>query len=265
MSYRKYWLPEILSLLALGLISTVPFWLSPLDLTVASWFYLDTNSSNSWPLKDLGMFRFLFWLAPWLTVALGLTGLLVLTIGILQNRRFRFRIYGLYIFLAVVVGPGLVVNALFKDHWDRPRPREVQVFGGEELYVPPLVPGQVGNSFPCGHCSVAFAFAAFYFIFRRRYPGRAITALLISIILGSLMGAARIAAGGHFLSDVLWSAVLTWSTLFFLYWLIMQIPLREDRVKHDLSRPQPKFVTTAKVLLIILVAVTGVVFTWRMY
>tara|TARA_B100000686_G_scaffold355195_1_gene470890 strand:+ start:3501 stop:4298 length:798 start_codon:yes stop_codon:yes gene_type:complete len=265
LTYIKHWLPELVGLIVLSMISTIPFWLYPLDITVANAFFVDESSLSGWPLEHFGIFSFLFWLAPWLTVILGLIGLLVLSIGILKTKRKRFRLYGMFIFLSVLVGPGLVVNALFKDNWDRPRPREVQVFGGEELYVPPLMPGQVGNSFPCGHCSVAFAVAMFYLVWRRRYPRRAIIALSISIALGSLMGIARIAAGGHFLSDVLWSAVLTWSTLMLLYWPIMRIPWREDTIGVDSLDAESKVMTCFKLTLIALVAITGVVFTWRMY
>lgn len=40
------------------------------------------------------------------------------------------------IFLLVVlfVGPGLIVNGVWKEHWGRARPFEVQNFGGERLY-----------------------------------------------------------------------------------------------------------------------------------
>ena len=261
----RYWLPEVIGLCILGLASTLPFWWGTLDLTVASWFYMMPGVSTPWPLNELPIWRFLFWAAPWLTVVLGLTGLLILSVGILHRQRFRLRIYGMYIFLSVVVGPGLVVNAIFKDHWDRPRPREVQAFGGEEIYVSPLIPGERGNSFPCGHCSVGFAWAAFYLIWRRQYPIRATAALLASIILGSLMGVARWTAGGHFLSDVLWSAILTWSTLMLLYWPIMRVPWREVESRLGHSAPEEKTRTVAKLTLILLVAVTGVASTWWVY
>ena len=265
MIYIKYWLPELIGLIVLSLISTIPFWLYPIDITVANLFFVDDHSLGSWPLERFSIFRFLFWLAPWLTVFLGLVGLSVLSIGILMTKGKRLRLYGMFIFISVVVGPGLVVNALFKDNWDRPRPRAVQIFGGEEQYVPPLMPGQKGNSFPCGHCSVAFSIAIFYLIWRRRYPKRAVFALSISIVLGALMGITRIAAGGHFLSDVLWSAVLTWFVLILLYWSIMRIPWREDAIGIDSTGTTSKVITSVKLTLIALVAIIGVVFTWRMY
>ena len=265
MTYRRYWLPEIIGLFTIALLATLPFWWAPLDLIVASWFYNSESQSNPWDLGDIVLWRFFFIAGPWLTVLLGLLGLLILAIGIAKRSNVRFRVYGMFLFLAVVIGPGLVVNTVFKDHWERPRPRDVQVFGGGEVYVPPLMLGERGNSFPCGHCSVAFAFGAFYLIWRRKYPVRAYTVLVGSIILASLMGVARMAAGGHFLSDVLWSAVLTWSTLLLLYWPIMRIPWREDEPERYPRSHDSQSVAYFKLVLISVVAVAGVIFTWRLY
>ena len=263
--YRRYWLPEIICLAVVALLATLPFLWSSLDLTVAGWFYHSEGLSNSWFLRDMGLWRFFFWVAPWLTIILGLLGLVTLAIGILQRENIRLRVYGMFLFLVVIIGPGLVINAGFKDHWDRPRPRNVQAFGGEELYVPPLKIGQSGNSFPCGHCSVAFAWGAFYLLWRRRHPARAGAALVASIVVGSLMGVARMVAGGHFLSDVLWSAVLTWSTLLLLYWPIMRIPWREDEPERYPSSPDPRSVAFFKLTLIALAATAGILFTFRLY
>lgn len=53
-----------------------------------------------------------------------------------------------------------------------------------------------------------------------------------SLGFGLLMGIGRIADGGHFLSDVVWSALITWSVGFWLYYFALKIPARED---HDPS------------------------------
>ena len=79
------------------------------------------------------------------------------------------------------------------------------------------------------------------------------------------MGVARMAAGGHFLSDVLWSAVLTWSTLLFLYWPIMRIPWREDGPERYPPSRDPRSVAVFKLVLIALVATAGILFTFRLY
>ena len=67
----------------------------------------------------------------------------------------------LAIFLLVVlfVGPGLIVNGIWKEHWGRARPFEVQNFGGEHQYTPPMQPAQecdTNCSFVSGHAAMGF-------------------------------------------------------------------------------------------------------------
>jgi len=75
-----------------------------------------------------------------------------------QEKFKKIRIYAVYVFLAVALGPGLVVNSVFKPYWGRPRPREVTEFSGKYQYRPFYIPevGAQGKSFPCGHCSMLF-------------------------------------------------------------------------------------------------------------
>ena len=44
-----------------------------------------------------------------------------------------------YVALCAAVGPGLVANLGFKDHWGRARPVHVTEFGGTKQFTPPLV------------------------------------------------------------------------------------------------------------------------------
>ena len=224
-------MPELVGIATLVLVATIPFWLSPIDLVIAHWFFHPADPGKGWVFADYWLWQFFFWLAPWLALGVGLSGFMIFLVGASRKVNNRMRVYGVYLLLSVVVGPGLIVNAIFKDHWERPRPRDIQVFGGTEHYIPPLAIGTEGNSFPCGHCSVAFLLGGFYLVWRRRFPNRAYTALAVSIVLGFTMGIARMAAGGHFLSDVLWSAIFTWSTLLFLYWIVLRIPWREDAIR----------------------------------
>ena len=42
-----------------------------------------------------------------------------------------------FIVVFSILGPGLIVNHVFKDHWDRARPRAVVEFGGDKAFTPP--------------------------------------------------------------------------------------------------------------------------------
>lgn len=118
----------------------------------------------------------------------------------------------LYLALVLAVGPGLLANAVLKDHWGRPRPRDVVEYGGRYAYEPPLTrdPASDGKSFPCGHATMGFFFFAHYFIHRRRNPMLAWSAFVGAMVLGWALGVARSMQGGHFVSDTWWAMGLMW-------------------------------------------------------
>jgi len=158
-------------------------------------------------------------------------GLATFLIGSRHPTLTRWRRHGLYLFLVLAIGPGLLVNTIFKDHWGRPRPRQVTEFGGNMQFRSVLergAPGR-GKSFPCGHSSTGYYFVAFYFLLRRRRKTIAYLAITGAAIYGTLIGLARMAAGGHFASDVLWSAFFPALAAFFLYYFILRIPHHEDQ------------------------------------
>jgi membrane-associated PAP2 superfamily phosphatase len=108
--------------------------------------------------------------------------------------------------LTAIIAGGLLVNAVFKQYWGRPRPDQTIEFGGQWSYrhiLPPGTPGK-GASFPCGHCTMGFVFLSMA-VFHRRNKRLAYGGITVGIALGTLLSAARIVQGAHFLSDTLWS------------------------------------------------------------
>lgn len=113
-----------------------------------------------------------------------------------------------FLLFAVVLafGPGLLVNAAGKEHWGRPRPRDVVEFGGDRPFVPVGLPvAQGGHSFPSGHASIGFYWLTLYVLWRGRRPRAARAGLVLGLAAGLAMGFERIAVGAHFLSDVVWA------------------------------------------------------------
>jgi membrane-associated phospholipid phosphatase len=168
-----------------------------------------------------------------------------------------WRAHAAVVVLTVVLGPGLLVNGTFKELMDRPRPVMTTEFGGDFPYVPPLMIGEAagGKSFPCGHCSAGFALGALWLLWRKRRPRLATAALVLTFAVGGAMSFARIAAGGHFLSDILWSALLAFFAAWLSYYLIMRIPQREAGwVPAPLKLPKPALWTLGGV------ASVGVIF-----
>ncbi|HEY2291915.1 MAG TPA: phosphatase PAP2 family protein [Thermoanaerobaculia bacterium] len=212
--------PGLAVLLGLAAIVTALFAATPLDLVAARAFYRP-GALDHWPLAKELPWSALYRLAPWITAVLVLSGLAALALGIARGHS-DWRRHGIFLLLSVVVGPGLLVNTIFKDHWGRPRPRDVVEFGGPSHYRPaPLPGGEGGASFPCGHCSVGFLFAAGWWMWRRRRPARAWGSLALGLLAGFALGLGRMAAGGHFLSDVIWSALLALGVAHVLYYYVL--------------------------------------------
>jgi lipid A 4'-phosphatase len=131
----------------------------------------------------------------------------------------------LVIVLTVILGPGLLVNGILKNYWGRTRPHDVAAFGGYEPYgtvSQPLGPA-AGKSFSCGHCSMGYSFASGVAFFPY-HPVLGIGCLVGGIAFGTLLGVARMAQGGHFPSDVLWSGILVLMLIAGLYYFVFRIP-----------------------------------------
>jgi lipid A 4'-phosphatase len=229
-SYRRFWLPELAGLTALSCATLAIFIITDLDITAARWFY-HPEFPNPWPVASEPLWYFFYQSAPWITGSLAFAGTAALIAGLLRKEARKFRIHGLFILLCVAIGPGLIVNGILKDHWGRARPRQIVEFSGRQEYTQPLVPsGAHGKSFPCGHCSVGYLYASGWWLWRRKHPTLAVLSLVTGLTLGTMLGFGRMAAGGHFLSDNLWSGLIALGVAHILYYYVLRIPAREDSV-----------------------------------
>lgn len=214
---------ELCALVVLATFSTGVFWMTDLDFQVAGRFYQPGGQGGAWPYQHWWLWRLFYDYAFVFAVGVGLLALAVLIAGSAHQACRPFRRKALYLLLVMVVGPGLVVNLIVKDHWGRPRPLHVTQFGGEYQYVPPLEIGDTPDkSFVCGHCSVGYALFGLYFL-SQNYK---IAYFLLALVAAAGMGMTRMTAGGHFLSDVLWSGYLVFLVAFAIYygWYVRVLP-----------------------------------------
>ena len=113
----------------------------------------------------------------------------------------------LFLLLALLIGPGLVANVGFKDHWGRARPREVTEFGGSAYFTPALAPQfqntRSNGSFVSGDGAFGFFLTAFAYVVPPRFSRKVFWATLTT---GGVFGFVRIAMGAHFFSDVIYAA-----------------------------------------------------------
>ena len=218
---------ELLVLLFVSVSTTLLFWLTDLDVELAALFYSPGHSAGDWPYQHWKFIKILYDFAFPFTVMAGLFAFAVYIVGHFHNYTRRFQRRALYILLVIALGPGIVVNLIFKDHWGRPRPVHIQQFGGEYHYIPPLKLGQTPDkSFVCGHCSVGYAFFALYFLSQNHK----VVYFILTLILAWIMGLTRMTSGSHFVSDILWSGYLVFLVAFALYygWFI-----RINSAGHD--------------------------------
>jgi lipid A 4'-phosphatase len=226
------WQVPLAVLVTLAAGSTLVFWVSDLDIKVSALFYAGSGAMDPWPHELDPLWRFFYYGAPLFTALLAVGALAVLAAGLLHRGLIRWRRPAAYMLLTLAVGPGLLVNLVLKDHWGRPRPRQIEQFDGTLGYLPPLALGTStdNKSFPAGHASVGFSLCVLWFLWRRRRPLLAWGGLGASILLGLLMGLGRLAAGAHFLSDVLWAGFITFFTALVLYHFVLRLPAHEGRV-----------------------------------
>ncbi len=126
-----------------------------------------------------------------------------------------------YLLACLALGPGLVVNAGLKDHWGRPRPVQVESRTGaappyQRVWV--IGDGCASNcSFVSGEVASAVVWIALVPLVGRRWR-RVVGGAVLA--WAGVIGAVRIAQGGHYLSDVLLAGVITWLVAWAVHWLV---------------------------------------------
>ena len=211
LKYRLWTLP----LLAMALITPFTPWF---DQHTAQYFYDHGSGHEQFVSHPLFDFLYVWALVPGQLMAA--LALFVFCLSYLFKKIKPWRPHSLYLILTLAVGSGLISHALLKDHWGRPRPRQVIQYGGQQEYRPIWKPNftqqpEPSKSFPCGHCTMGFYFFCLYFIGKRlnkQWLKRVGLALAISI--GISLGITRMAQGGHFFSDICMSALIMWLTAY---------------------------------------------------
>jgi lipid A 4'-phosphatase len=192
-----------------------------LDLWASGLFY---RPSERFFLADDWPFRLVYRAVPYLVdiVVVGVPAVFLLSLWRGRPVCGIDRRAATFLLLALALGPGLLVNTVLKDHWGRARPSQTVAFGGTQQFTPaPLPARQCAHncSFPAGHPAIGFYLVSFAFLLRDRRRRRQAEAAAIAA--GVLIGIVRMAQGGHFLSDVVFSGLLVYATSWLLYHLVV--------------------------------------------
>jgi lipid A 4'-phosphatase len=139
----------------------------------------------------------------------------------------------------LVLGPGLVTNVILKSHWGRPRPIDVAAFGGDQHFVSWWDPrGDCPDncSFVAGEPSGAFWTLAPAALVPPTWRPLAYAGALA---FGAGVGLLRMAGGGHFFTDVVFSGLFTFLTIWLVHGLIYRWPatrISDRTVERALER-----------------------------
>lgn len=243
------------------LILTIVFRLFDWDRSIAEIFY--QTGGQGWYLGKQPLWVWLHAYGTIPGVILTLLALSVWIAGFYIRQLSPWRRPCLVVVLTTILAAGLLVNAVLKQYWGRPRPDQTIAFGGQWEYRPIFPPGTPGKgaSFPCGHCTMGFVFLAMAG-FRRRSKMLAFSGVATGILLGGLLSACRVVQGAHFVSDTIWSLGIVGMTATALG---AYLPDRKSKAPDKSAEPMP---SARKVLItiaaiIVMVAVAGGFLTRR--
>ena len=214
---HKRWLFPLLGLILLAPLT--PY----LDLKISGYFFhpepgsFTNNAFHSFVYHYAQLPGFIFF------------GIVIVGLGLsyVKKNLVPHRNTLLVLVLAMALGPGLIINVFLKPGWGRPRPRQVVDFSGPEDYQAFYSPkfGYNGSdrykSFPSGHASMGFYFFVLAVMgARMRNRSLVLIGYSVAISLGIILGITRVAQGGHFYSDIVIAALVTWWTALVVDWMI---------------------------------------------
>jgi membrane-associated PAP2 superfamily phosphatase len=213
------WLLPILLMIAI-----TPF--TPyLDFSIEEFFYRH-GSGNPEHFISNWFCDFMYDYGEWPGLGTGFVAAALLMFSYVFPYLKKTRMHALFLVLVLVIGPGFITNALLKEHWGRPRPKQVEEFGGTQSFRPFYKPNffdqpEPSKSFTCGHCTMGFYFFALAIVGRRIHSKSLyLSGMALAWFLGISLSIVRMAQGGHFLSDTLMSALLMWLTCLVCEWLV---------------------------------------------
>lgn len=194
----------LLWLFFLVIFSCVFFFFSELDKDISYYFYDFPNAR--WRLQqNLGVrFFYAYGGVPQL-LALNILWFFLLW-RFIQKKSFITFSKTLLIIASIFLSEFFVSVA--KEFFARARPRDIVLFGGDDIFTGFLRLGEAGLSFPSSHAKSGFIMVVLFYFFLASRLKIAYFFLGFSFVWGIAISFARIAQGGHFFSDIIFSLFL---------------------------------------------------------
>ena len=221
---------QVLTLTAMAAVVFIVFGIWPgLDLWVSGLFFASKTGFDGFASGTWNELRLAIWRVSEIVLALSILAYLAQRIAPFPLLRATRHLTGFAAAL-YLLGPGLLVDVLLKPLWGRARPAQVTDFGGSLAFTPPHVLSHQCTSncsFVAGEMAGAVALAVVLFLVVDRMKGRITLsqqriAQALILLVPLFVGVQRIAAGRHFLSDVLLSTIFVLLCAVLLKVLILQ-------------------------------------------
>lgn len=184
-----------------------------LDLAASRFFYapgqgFQLSGSTVWELFRSGVWD--------LSVLVFLAALLGTAIAPAKRRLWRVPSgFWIYLFTVYLVGPLVLVNGVLKAHWGRARPQDIVEFGGAHQFTPFWLPADQclkNCSFVSGEVAAVFVLSLAMLMLTgksmQNLPGPLrIACRVLAFVLPPMVVLQRLAAGRHFLSDMVFAGL----------------------------------------------------------
>jgi lipid A 4'-phosphatase len=218
------YLKLLLPLIIFALLS--PF-LSFIDMKVAHFFYVPASD----PLMkghffENGLTSFLYTYGEQIGFFVGAIATAIFLLSFVLTQIKTWRRGALVMILTLVLGAGLLINSVLKEYWGRPRPKQVEAFGGHLAFRPFYSPNfdpkrEPQKSFPSGHVAIGFYYLSLCVVAKRynNYP-LFILGIVLTVVFGGGLFFSRVAQGGHFVTDALCSILIMWYAALFADFLV---------------------------------------------
>jgi membrane-associated PAP2 superfamily phosphatase len=223
---------HLISFGSILLIGTVVFRLTDLDLLISDFFYFKTGG---WTGIDDPFWGFVYkyFTGPNLLVLYLSVVTVIYATFVTKHKKIKWSAW--CIVIAIVIGPGLLVNGTIKPLMGRPRPNDMERYNGSSQFVRVLDPSDIDKSFPSGHAASGFVLTILFYVFYRDRKKLAWVCWFGGIGLGIVLSAGRMLQGGHFASDNLWAFGITQLVNCIVYFKLEPVIRRSDQT------PTPTF------------------------
>jgi membrane-associated PAP2 superfamily phosphatase len=207
--------------LLVGAVVGLVFGVRPeLDLALSAPFY-QPGDLGFWARVDPDWLR-VRWVGIWAPTVLAIAVGLVLVVKlVLPRRRMLLPARAVLLMLATLaLAPGLLTNVILKDNWSRSRPIDVAEFKGDEHFRPwwdPRGDCPKNCSFVAGEPSGAMWMLSAAVV---TPPPLQAIAYAVSLAFFAAIGFARLVAGGHFFTDIVFAGVFTFLVIHAVHGLL---------------------------------------------